>query len=132
MRDQVYATSLGEERFLEFVTPDDRLVAFLRLSLPRSPLPDPELRASALIREVHVYGGSLGLGRRADDRAQHLGLGRRLIARAAELAREAGLLDLAVISAVGTRAYYRGLGFTDGDLYQHRRLGSSDGEAMRP
>jgi len=132
MRDQVYTTSIGEERFLEFVTPDDRLVAFLRLSLPRSPLQDPELRASALIREVHVYGGSLELGRRADDRAQHLGLGRRLIERAAELSRQAGLLDLAVISAVGTRAYYRGLGFTDGDLYQHRRLGSSDSEAMRP
>ena len=30
--------------------------------------------------------------------------------------------DLAVISAVGTRAYYRGLGFADGSLYQHRPL----------
>jgi histone acetyltransferase (RNA polymerase elongator complex component) len=27
-----------------------------------------------------------------------------------------------VISAVGTRVYYRGLGFTDGDYYQHRPL----------
>jgi elongator complex protein 3 len=34
----------------------------------------------------------------------------------------AGYADLAVISAVGTRAYYRGLGFRDGPLYQHRRL----------
>jgi histone acetyltransferase (RNA polymerase elongator complex component) len=28
-----------------------------------------------------------------------------------------------VISAAGTRAYYRGLGFEDGELYQHRDLG---------
>jgi histone acetyltransferase (RNA polymerase elongator complex component) len=27
-----------------------------------------------------------------------------------------------VISAVGTRAYYRELGFSDGALYQHRTL----------
>jgi elongator complex protein 3 len=126
LRDHVYETSIGVEAFLEFVTPDDRLVAFLRLSLPRDALPIPELRASALIREVHVYGGSLGLGRRATGRAQHLGLGTRLIERAAQLARDAGLSDLAVISAVGTRAYYRNLGFTDGPLYQHRQLVSKE------
>jgi elongator complex protein 3 len=118
----VYQTSVGDEYFLEFSTPEDRLVAFLRLCLPRSPLPEPELRGSALIREVHVYGGSLGLGRRADGKAQHIGLGKRLIDRAEKLTQQRGLPNLAVISAVGTRAYYRSLGFTDGPLYQHRRI----------
>ena len=122
LNDQVYQTSIGEEHFLEFATPEDRLVAFLRLSLPDSALPEPELQFSALIREVHVYGGSLGLGRRVEGRAQHMGLGGRLIDRAVELARAAGFEDLAVISAVGTRVYYRRLGFTDGDYYQHRPL----------
>jgi elongator complex protein 3 len=120
--EQVYRTSIGDEHFLEFATAEDQLVAFLRLSLPRSPLPDPELRTSALIREVHVYGDSLGLGRRTEGRAQHTGLGKRLIDRAAQLARDAGFEDLAVISAVGTRVYYRSLGFSDGDSYQHRSL----------
>jgi len=120
--DHQYRTSIGEEHFLEFSTEEDRLVAFLRLSLPASPLPDPELRSSALIREVHVYGDSLGLGLRVEGRAQHTGLGRQLIERAAELARAAGFEDLAVISAIGTRVYYRGLDFCDGDLYQHRSL----------
>ncbi len=122
LTDRVYQTSIGEERFLEFSTPDDRLVGFLRLSLPRAPLPEPELRGSALLREVHVYGGSLGLGRRAEGRPQHMGLGRRLIRRALDLTRKAGLSDLAVISAVGTRAYYRSLGFVDGELYQHHPI----------
>ena len=53
---------------------------------------------------------------------QHLGLGRRLVEHAAGLARQAGHARLAVISAVGTRAYYRGLGFGDGALYQHRQV----------
>jgi len=122
LNDQVYRTSIGDEHFLEFATSEDRLVAFLRLSLPSSPLPDPELRNSALIREVHVYGGSLELGRRTEGGAQHMGLGKRLIDRAAQLARGAGFEDLAVISAVGTRVYYRSHGFTDGDAYQHRSL----------
>ena len=30
---------------------------------------------------------------------------------------------LSVISAIGTRGYYRRHGFEDGALYQHRRLG---------
>jgi elongator complex protein 3 len=122
--DQVYQTSVGDEHFLEFSTPDDRLAGFLRLCLPRSPLPEPELRRSALIREVHVYGGSLGLGRRADGKAQHIGLGRKLIERANALAQQAGFATLSVISAVGTRPYYRNLGFTDGNLYQHRQIQS--------
>jgi elongator complex protein 3 len=69
-----------------------------------------------------VYGTSLPLSRRKEGKAQHLGLGRKLVERACERAAAAGYADLAVISAVGTRAYYRGLGFRDGPLYQHRRL----------
>ena len=108
-----YETSLGREHFLQLVTPEDRLAAFLRLSLPASD-------GSAMIREVHVYGVAADLGERSPGKAQHLGLGRRLVARAARLAAEAGYRDLAVISAVGTRDYYRALGFRDRGLYQYR------------
>ena len=54
--------------------------------------------------------------------AQHGGLGRRLVERAAALAGEAGYPVLAVISAVGTRAWYRRLGFSDGALYPRLAL----------
>jgi elongator complex protein 3 len=120
--ERAYASSVGEERFLEFATAEGRLAAFLRLSLPEGAAPIRELEGSALVREVHVYGAALPLGRRHAGAAQHLGLGRRLLERAAEIARAAGYRDLAVISAVGTRAYYRALGFEDGPLYQHRGL----------
>jgi len=124
LEDNVYESSTGREHFLEFVTDDDDLVAFLRLTLPAHASDVPELAGSALLREVHVYGASLGLGQRCDRRAQHRGLGARLVEEAARRAREAGHRDLAVISAVGTRAYYRRLGFVDGELYQHLALGS--------
>ncbi|MDH5566118.1 MAG: GNAT family N-acetyltransferase, partial [Myxococcales bacterium] len=124
-----YATSIGEEVFFEYVTRDDRLVAFLRLALPRAAAPVAELGRSAVIRELHVYGASLPLGARAARGAQHGGLGRALLEAAARRARAAGFEDLAVISAVGTRAYYRDQGFRDGVLYQHRALSGAGGDA---
>ena len=117
-----YDTSVGEEVFLQFVTADDCIAGFLRLSLPRDDAWLPELRGSALLREVHVYGPSLPVGRRAAGRPQHRGLGRALVEAAARRAGEAGFQRLSVVSAVGTRAYYRELGFTDGALYQHLPL----------
>jgi elongator complex protein 3 len=117
-----YATSIGRELFLEEATPQGRLAGFLRLSLPDGSAPLPELERSALVRELHVYGAALEIGRRPGAEAQHRGLGRALLARAAERARAAGYRDLAVISSVGTRAYYRRLGFADGPLYQHLAL----------
>ncbi len=126
LRETSYETSVGQEWFLEFVTREDRIVGFLRLQLPSreagSRAPD-EIAGSAVIREVHVYGGALDLGKRSAERAQHRGLGRQLVEAGADRAAAAGFTALAVVSAVGTRGYYRGLDFADGTLYQHRALG---------
>jgi elongator complex protein 3 len=110
-----YDTSLGCEHFLQFVTPRGVLAAFLRLSLPAN-------GGGAMIREVHVYGAAADLGERSPRKAQHLGLGRQLVEEAARLAALSGHRELAVISAVGTRDYYRSLGFRDRGLYQYRSL----------
>lgn len=126
LRETRYATSVGEECFLEYVTPDDRIVGFIRLSLPDRAGRDErprEIADSAMIREVHVYGASLELGSTGEERAQHRGLGGALVEAAVERAREAGFEDLAVISAIGTRPWYRRLGFRDAPLYQHRPIG---------
>jgi elongator complex protein 3 len=117
-----YDSSCGEEIFLQFVTADDDIAGFLRLSLPTEPPISDELAGAAMIREVHVYGQAVDIGETAGGRAQHAGLGRRLIERAAQIARERGYARLAVISAVGTRDYYRKRGFTDGNLYQSLEL----------
>ncbi len=119
-----YDTSTSREAFLQFITPQRRIAAFLRLSLPDStlePLTD-ELRGAAIIREVHVYGQSLGIGEFESGKAQHSGLGKTLIERACAIAADHGYQQVAVISAVGTREYYRKRGFADGALYQLRPL----------
>lgn len=118
-----YQTSVSEEVFFEFTAQagDDgetKLLAFLRLSLPRVSNAFPELKEVAMIREVHVYGGAVELGRRDHQRAQHLGLGKKLILTAKRWARERGWTRLAVISAVGTRQYYARQGFKKRGLYQ--------------
>jgi elongator complex protein 3 len=120
-----YQTSLGTETFLQYITGDNRLAAFLRLSLPARPVEMSEIRDSAMIREVHVYGRLVEIGHRESGRSQHLGLGRSLVETASEIASSKGYQDLAVISSVGTRQYYRGLGFADGPLYQHLSLASA-------
>jgi elongator complex protein 3 len=51
-----------------------------------------------------------------------VGLGRALVEDACRRAREAGFAAINVISAIGTRNYYRGLGFDDAGLYQRRSL----------
>ena len=126
-----YASSIGEEVFLQYITDQRDIAGFLRLSLP-VPADDPlleELRGCAMIREVHVYGLTLGIGVTGEGRAQHAGLGTRLIERAALIAAERGYQRLAVISAIGTREYYRKRGFADGALYQIRDLREAAGQA---
>ena len=122
LRSSVYETSTSEERFLEWVTPEDKIAGFLRLSLPKDESFVTELGGSAVIREVHIYGRAVSVGKRKGGAPQHMGLGRRLIEDACTQARAAGFASMAVISSVGTRAYYRKLGFGDGVLYQHRTL----------
>ncbi len=120
--EQRYRTSCSEEVFLQVITPERDIAAFLRLSLPTDAPLTAELRDAAMVREVHVYGQSLRLGEAAAGNAQHAGLGTRLLERAADLARQAGYARLAVISATGTRDYYRRRGYVDGGLYQWRDL----------
>lgn len=122
LRETGYQASDGREVFLEKVTAEDRLAAFLRLRLPAQASFLGELADCAIIREVHVYGRVVGLGDRSRGRAQHAGMGRELVECAATIAQRRGYRALAVISAVGTRDYYRRLGFVDSALYQIRPL----------
>ncbi|MGD2103954.1 MAG: GNAT family N-acetyltransferase, partial [Anaerolineae bacterium] len=112
-----YDTDGTSERFLQYVTPDGDLAAFLRLSLPRAePLLD-ELQGCAMIREIHVYGPALSLGTELRAAPQHAGLGTELIEKARRMALQAGYERLAVIAATGTRPYYRERGFELENLY---------------
>ena len=132
LQDFVYTTAVSDEHFLQWVTTDNKIAGFCRLSLPHW----DKLTASAcdvtanellvqpgqaMIRELHVYGQALSLGSEGMS-AQHQGLGQKLLAKASSIAADAGYTSLNVISSIGTRAYYRAQGFSDAGLYQQKAL----------
>ncbi|OGC69623.1 hypothetical protein A2415_03455 [candidate division WWE3 bacterium RIFOXYC1_FULL_39_7] len=117
-----YETEATKEKFIEYITKEDKVAGFLRLSLPNGMHFIEELSDSAIIREVHVYGRSLEIGEHQKGKAQHLGLGRKLIDRAVEISKKNGFKTLSVISSVGTREYYKKLGFEQSGLYQQMSL----------
>jgi elongator complex protein 3 len=127
LEEIVYSAQGAEEHFLSFVTAEDRLAGFLRLSLPKR---DPaslglqDLQNAAMIREIHVYGQSLPVGSDQAGAAQHTGLGTQLIQRAEAIAHQQGFSRLAVIASVGTRHYYLKRGFERGELYLVKKLGN--------
>jgi elongator complex protein 3 len=123
--DLVYQTGTAEEHFISYVTPEDGLAGFIRLSLPGKESPAtglPDLDGAALIREVHVYGQSLPMGAEQSGAAQHVGLGTRLLEEAEKLASAHGFRRIAVIAAIGTRKYYLDRGFERGESYLVRNI----------
>lgn len=122
-----YETATTEEYFLQWVTKENKIAGFLRLSLPQPAyllehhVEIPLNPHEAMIREVHVYGKVAKL-HTSGEGAQHLGLGKQLIEKACAIAREQSYDKINVISSVGTRHYYRSLGFKDNELYQQKNL----------
>ena len=132
LQDFMYTTAVSDEHFLQWVTADNKIAGFCRLSLPHwdkltsgaCDVTADELLVQpgqAMIRELHVYGQALSLGSEGMS-AQHQGLGQKLLAKASSIAAEAGYTSLNVISSIGTRAYYSAQGFTDAGLYQQKAL----------
>ncbi|KKP92406.1 MAG: Histone acetyltransferase [candidate division WS6 bacterium GW2011_GWC1_36_11] len=81
-----------------------------------------ELRDSSIIREVHVYGRVMSLDIDSSGESQHLGLGKRLIQEAEVITKRERIQRISVISAIGTREYYKKRGFEIGRLYMGKLL----------
>ncbi|MFQ5856174.1 MAG: elongator complex protein 3 [Anaerolineae bacterium] len=117
-----YQASGGMEYFLSFEDEAGALYGLLRLRIPSQLISgqrhfNPELEGAAIIREVHTYGMSLGVGETPAWETQHRGLGRRLVRQAERLARDMGIEKVAVIAGVGVRGYFRKLGYRLGGTY---------------
>lgn len=122
-----YSTLVGKEIFISYKTRSgDKIIGFLRLSLPKKSLIKhhfiEELKDSAMIREVHVYGSVVDVGIKHSQKSQHLGIGTKLVKLAEKLASEDKYHKISVISAIGTREYYKKLGFELGQLYMAKNI----------
>ncbi len=111
-----YRAAGGEEYFLSFDSRDDQtLFGFCRLRIDKS---SPV--SQALVRELHVYGKLVKIG--DIKMVQHSGLGKRLLAEAEKIAKKNKCSNLAVISGVGIRAYYRKFGYQLKNSYMIKDL----------
>ncbi len=72
------------------------------------------------MRQLQVVGSAAEIG--GEGEFQHSGYGKKLMEEAEERAREEGREKLAVISAVGTREYYRNLGYERDGPYMSKRV----------
>ncbi|MFH2019697.1 MAG: elongator complex protein 3 [bacterium] len=120
---ELIETEGGKEYFLSYVY-KDALFSLLRLRLPTNTetVLFNELKGAAIIREVHTFGRAVAVGSASEKQTQHRGLGTKLIAKAEELAKEKGFKKIAVISAIGTRDYYRKFGYVLKGLYMVKVL----------
>lgn len=82
----------------------------------------PEIRDCAFIRELHVYGQLVSIGKLDKSATQHKGLGKKLMTEAEKIAKNHGFKKVAVISGVGVRGYYRKLGYRKNGTYMTKAL----------
>ncbi len=124
MHREDYESSRGDEVFLSYDDSNDKIFGFLRLRIPGGNIHRAEISDNTcIVRELHVYGKSLKLGEREQDSIQHLGLGKNLMNEAEKISSEEfDAKKLLVISAVGTREYYRKLGYTPLGPYMSKEL----------
>jgi elongator complex protein 3 len=82
-----------------------------------------EIAGCALLRELHVYGSMVPLGSTPDpDQRQHRTFGRKLLDAAESVSLEAGYRELAVMSGIGVRPYYRRHGYERRGPYMVKEL----------
>ena len=117
-----YEASNGMEYFISYNTPDMKyLYGFIRLRFNNNHHID-FLKNKALIRELHVYGNVESVNKKTPDKIQHIGFGKKLISKAELIAWNHGYKEMAIISAVGTRDYYRKMGYYLKDTYMMKQL----------
>jgi elongator complex protein 3 len=119
-----YFASGGREIFLSYESKaGDTILGFLRLRQVASPHRG-ELNGSSVVRELHIYGQAISIGRSdKGDSYQHRGLGMKLLKEAERISKDELRVDkIAVISAVGTRQYYKKLGYQQDGPYVSKVL----------
>ena len=121
-----YEASEGQEIFISAEdTGNGVLLGYLRLRIPSAKAHRPEVKAvrSAIVRELHVYGPLVPVGKHLTKAWQHKGFGAVLLSKAERVAREEfGAEKLLVISALGTKRYYARFGYERDGVYVSKML----------
>jgi elongator complex protein 3 len=115
-----YDSSDGKEVFLSLEDSSKKvLFGYLRLRKLARPhrkeLTDRNGKPSAIVRELHVLGQLVDIGRNNDftlSSSQHKGYGSTLLEKAEDIVKnEFATSSISIISAIGTRQYYKKFGY---------------------
>ena len=106
-----YSANKGKELFISYEDlKKDKLIGLIRLRFPYKTFLS-ELKGVAIVREVHVYGRQLAVGKEGRGLKQHIGWGTKLMNEAETRTKAAGYKKIAVIAGIGTREYYKKKGY---------------------
>jgi len=124
MFKETYTACEGEENFLSIEDINEESIAgFLRLRFPsKNHFREEITDETSLIRELHVYGNMIKIGDKNPKIGQHTGFGEKLLKEAENLSIESGYNQVAIISGIGSRNYYRKFGYEKVGPYMMKKL----------
>lgn len=125
-----YDSSNGKEVFLSLEDSKKKILfGYLRLRKLARPhrkeLKDKDGMPSAIVRELHILGQMVDIGANSEftTTSQHKGYGSRLLEKAEEIVKnEFGMNSISIISAIGTRQYYKRFGYELNGPYVTKEL----------
>ena len=119
-----YIACEGEENFLSIEDVNEESIAgFLRLRFPsKNHFRDEITDKTSLVRELHVYGNMIKIGDKNPEIGQHTGFGEKLLKEAENLSIDRGYEEVAIISGIGSRNYYRKFGYEKIGPYMKKKL----------
>jgi elongator complex protein 3 len=95
----------------------------LRIPSEKATRPEIANENSAIIRELRVYGPLVPVGRHLSEAWQHQGYGGILLSEAERLSREEYKINkMVVISALGTKQYYKQFGYNYDGPYVSKKF----------
>jgi len=121
-----YDASEGEEIFISAEDPKkDLLIGYLRLRIPSEKAHRSEAKEMkcSIIRELHVYGPLVPVGKHLPEAWQHKGFGNILLRNAERISkRDYDAKKILVTSALGTKKYYMRFGYKYDGSYMSKTL----------
>ncbi len=118
--------SEGEDIFISAEdSTNDILIGYLRLRIPSQKAYRPEINTKpcSIVRELHVYGPLVPVGKHRAKAWQHKGYGENLLAEAELVSKEKYNFEkIVVTSALGTKQYYKRYGYDYDGPYMSKTL----------
>lgn len=121
-----YEASGGTEIFISAEDQTNNiLIGYLRLRIPSPKAHRPEITAQpcSIVRELHVYGPVVPVGKHQAKAWQHKGIGQQLLTQAEHIThKEYNRNKIIVISALGTKQYYKRFGYHHDGPYMSKPM----------